>query len=384
MSHSTNTRKILTGATGSIGAHTLYELLNDTSVSKVYCFTRRENALKAVLQSLLDKELHVTAEQASRIVALNTDLEDQTFGLGDNELIPQMLDSVTQIIHAAWPVNFNLPLRQFEEHIRGLHNLIQFSLSVHQPEPAVLMFCSSVSTALASSSPSIHEEPLRLDGAYMGYGRSKLIGEHIVSAARRTGAKTYSLRIGQVSGHSKKGLWNDSEALPLMIRSALTLGALPELQETCSWLPVDKLAATIVELTRSCAAPARPASPVEAEYVDDSIYNVCNSRAFSWSALLASLENNGFRFQTVSFEEWMRLLRESEERGEVEVNPAVKLVGHYEEMYGRDSVLGQKTFLTEKSERDSLTLRNGRLRIIEDGILNCYVRDWTTRWTVSC
>lgn len=348
-------------------------------MGKVYCLTRRDNALKAVLQSLLDKQLLINLEQASKIVALNSDLQRQTFGL-DADLLTQMQESVTQIIHAAWPVNFNLPLRQFEEHLRGLYNLIDFSLAVHQPEPAVLMFCSSVSTALASSSPSIPEEPLRLDGAYMGYGRSKLIGEHIVSAARRTGAKTYSLRIGQVSGHSKKGLWNDSEALPLMIRSALTLGALPELQETCSWLPVDKLAATIVELTRSCAAPARPSSPVDAEYVDDSIYNVCNSREFSWSALLAALARNGFQFKSVPFEEWMGLLKESDGRGEEGVNPAVKLVGHYEEMYGPDSVLGQKTFLTEKSERDSLTLRNGRLRIIEDGILNCYVRDWMARW----
>ncbi|KAJ5179953.1 hypothetical protein N7492_003163 [Penicillium capsulatum] len=381
--NTTRQSAILTGATGSIGAHTLYELLTDDTVGKVFCLTRREQPLKAVLQSLFGKELQITLEQAMKIVALNSDLEDPTFGLGQGDLFHQMQESVTQIIHAAWPVNFNLPLRQFEEHIRGLHNLIQFSLTVHRPEPAVMMFCSSVSTALASQSSSIHEEPLHLDGAYMGYGRSKLIGEHIVSAARRSGAKAYSLRIGQVSGHSKKGLWNDTEALPLMIRSAMTLDALPDLQETCSWLPVDKLASTIVELTRSCAAPTRPSSPIDAEYVDDSIYNVCNSRAFSWSALLSSLARNGFQFKTVPFDEWMRLLRESEARGEEAVNPAVKLVGYYEEMYGPGSVLGHKTFLTDKSERDSVTLRNGRLRIIEDGILNCYVRDWMARWTVS-
>ena len=76
-------------------------------------------------------------------------------------------------------------------------------------------------------------------------------------------------------------------------------------------------------------------------------------------------------------------MRESEERGEEFVNPAVKLLGHYEEMYGQTSSiarLGPKTFVTEKGERDSVTLRNGRLRIVEDGILNCYVRDWMNRW----
>jgi hypothetical protein len=49
-------------------------------------------------------------------------------------------------------------------------------------------------------------------------------------------------------------------------------------------------------------------------------------------------------------------------------------------MYGENSKLGPKRFMTEKAERGSDTLRNGRLGIIEDGIFNCYVRDWMNRW----
>jgi thioester reductase-like protein len=298
-----------------------------------------------------------------------------------------MRKSVTQIIHAAWPVNFNIPLIQFEPHIRGLYNLLQFSLSVQRPEPATVMFCSSISTALASPSTTIQEAPMCLTSAYLGYGQSKSIGEHIVSVARASGAKSFSLRIGQVSGHSKKGLWNDSEALPLLIRSALTLGALPEMDETCSWLPVDKLASTIVELTRTCSA--RDDEPMQGHTsslrltsADDSIYNVCNSRKFSWSTLLQSLTLSGLQFKTVVFDKWLHMLRESEARGEELVNPAVKLIGHYEAMYGGSSGsrLGPKVFSTDKAERDSVTLRNGRLRIVEDGILDCYARDWRFRW----
>ncbi|KAJ5773779.1 hypothetical protein N7457_008675 [Penicillium paradoxum] len=249
---------LLTGATGSIGAHILYELLNDNSISTVYCLTRRESPREAVLRSLAVKELPISPEQQTKIVAFNSSIDQPDFDLAlDEPTIQEMLDSVSLIIHTAWPVNFNLPLSEFEPHIQGLYNLIQFSLSVQRREPAVLMFCSSVSTALGSSSSLIPEGPVTLDSAYMGYGQSKLIGEHIVSNARRSGARAYSLRIGQVSGHSKKGLWNDSEALPLMIRSALTLKALPELSQTCSWLPVDKLASTILELAKTCATPCK-------------------------------------------------------------------------------------------------------------------------------
>ncbi|KAJ5092472.1 hypothetical protein NUU61_007342 [Penicillium alfredii] len=515
---------ILTGATGSIGVHTLFELLNDETISTVFCLTRRASPLEGVLQSLIDRRLSITPAQADKIVALNSPLDQPDLGLPE-EIIHQMQDSVTQIIHTAWPVNFNLPLSQYEPHIRGLYNLIQLSLSVRQPDPAVVMFCSSISTALNHSSNTVLEEPLdsfssALD---MGYGQSKLIGERIVSNARRAGARSYSLRIGQVSGHSKKGLWNDSEAMPLMIRSALTLKALPQLDTTCSWLPVDKLAATILELAKACSVPSdefrcdvsartnghsvAPVNGVQNEVngsthevhgaangihdvpngvngathetngiahevngpsngvnghsngingfsssinwiangfketangingsthetngandvdgtsyglngttngingvnghsdeaapnsttsptTDDTIYNVCNSREFTWSALLSSLQSNGFQFETVPFEEWLQKLRESEARGEEHKNPAIKLIDHYESVHGQKNTSqahesakhAQKTFVTEKAERDSVTLRNDRLRIIEDGILNCYARDWLTRWVVD-
>lgn len=361
--------------------------------------------MEAILRSLFDRELFISPSQAFKIIALNSALEQPNFGL-EASLIDCMQDSVTQIIHAAWPVNFNLPLAQFDPHIHGLHNLIQFSLSVRRLQPATLMFCSSISTALASPSTRISEIPMTLDSAYMGYGQSKLIGEHIISAAHKQGARAYTLRIGQVSGHSKKGLWNDKEAFPLLIRSALTLKTLPTLDQTCSWLPVDKLASTIVELTKTCSSSVTESVLTNDGYTidtmhshmdttvdkseDETIYNICNSREFTWSALLTSLRINGFQFETVPFEKWLQMLRESETRGEEHVNPAVKLIGHYEVTYGGRSgvkgvgsgpCLGPKVFVTEKAERDSVTLRNGRLRIIEDGILNCYARDWLRRWT---
>jgi thioester reductase-like protein len=373
-------------------------LLQDASFSRIYCLTRRKSPFESILRSLADRNLFTTLAQKSRIIALASAIDQPKFGL-DDHTIYCMQETVTHIIHAAWPVNFNLPFSQFFPHIQGVHNLLQLSLSVHRPEPAVMLFCSSVSTALATPSTTISEEPMTLSDAYMGYGRSKLVGEHIVSVARRAGGRCYSLRIGQVSGHSKKGLWNDTEAIPLMIRSALTLKALPDLDQICSWLPVDNLAATIVEIGRACLSSttssaadqgkAQGAGGMDSDtstdrrLVDDSIYNVCNSREFSWSAVLESLSRSGFQFETVPFEKWISMLRESEARGEEHVNPAVKLIGHYEAMYGKDSSLRSKRFHTNRAERDSETLRNGRLRMIEDGILNCYARDWLSRWMTS-
>lgn len=386
--------QILTGATGSIGAHILLTLLEDDRISVIYCLTRRANPMDAILNTLSQKDLQVPTSKVQKIIALNSTLDKPNLGI-DKEIRHKMQQSVTLIIHSAWPVNFNLPLSTFEPHIKGLHNLIQFSLSVHQPTPAALLFCSSVSTVLGSSSREIHEKPPP-DFNYaleMGYGRSKLMGEHIVSNARKSGARAYTLRIGQVSGHSEKGLWNDSEAIPLMIRSAVTLKVLPELDMECSWLPVDVLAKGIVEIAGACEYALRPHSPrssgssgssysmVEDEE-DDTVYNLHNPHTFTWSSLLATLRENGFEFKIVTFQTWLQMLRDSEARGEELANPAVKLTAHYEATYSEASRAYQqeKKFLTGKAERDSVSLREGRLRIIEDGVLGCYARDWLRRW----
>ena len=380
-----NTKSVvLTGATGSMGAHILHKLLNDDSVSAVYCLTRRSRPTEAVLDALAQKGLSVLPHRQGKIIALNSALDQPDLGLHEN-MLNQIKQSASLIIHTAWPVNFNLPLLSFEPHIKGVHNLINLSLSVTLPSPAVMLFCSSISTALGASSRAVDETPINdlTSALEMGYGRSKLIGEHIVSNARQAGARAFTLRIGQVSGHSKRGLWNDSEAIPLMIRSALTLQALPELDTTCSWLPVDKLACSMLEIAKACAVNSlepRERDPVTGQLIADTVYNLTNSRTFSWSDMLGALRGSGFRFETVSFDRWLDLMRDSEARGEEAVNPAVKLVEHYQSMYSEDSPAAPD-FLTEKAERDSVTLRNGRLRIIQDGILGRYAQDWLRRWT---
>ncbi|KAI4250995.1 MAG: hypothetical protein L6R42_008538, partial [Xanthoria sp. 1 TBL-2021] len=239
---------LLTGATGGLGSQLVSQLCFNPSISKIYCLLRGHEPLTRLHSSLQDRKLDL---QTSKITALASDLTLPTLGL-DEAIFSEIQSSITHIIHAAWPVNFQLPLPSFEPHIQGLHNLLQLSLSSPYTSPAKLLFCSSVSTALGAPSPSHIPESVIEDldhASDMGYGRSKLVGEHIVAAAVRTaGAQASILRIGQVVGDGKFGMWNDSEAFPSIVRSALTMGILPELPIKCEWLPVDTLAECVIEL----------------------------------------------------------------------------------------------------------------------------------------
>jgi thioester reductase-like protein len=191
--------------------------------------------MQRILKSLKERGLEIPEAHKAKIIAFAGDLSRPDFGQ-DASTLAQMRNEVSLIIHIAWPVHFNIHLQSFEPHIAGLYNLLQFSLSVHRPQPAQLFFCSSISTAFNTPPPaSIPNAPIE-DFTYassMGYAQSKLVGEHIVRKAARAGARSYVLRIGQVVGDARNGVWNDKEFIPSMIRSALTLKALPTLQEVC-------------------------------------------------------------------------------------------------------------------------------------------------------
>lgn len=277
-------------------------------------------------------------------------------------------------------MNFNLGIRSFEEqHIKGLHNLVQFSLSVSTPAPARFFFCSSIATALGNHpSATISETPISdLKAALpQGYARSKLVSEHIVcNAARDAGALTRILRIGQIVGDGKLSLWNDTEAIPLIIRSALTLKALPALDEAESWLPVDTLAMTILDLA-GISTGAIPASDSNI----DLVYNLENPHTFSWtSTLLPELQRSGLEFSIVPVTDWSQKLRDYEKNGgDPGRNPAIKLIDHFESMYGKKKT-GEVRFEIQTAEKHCPALKEAA-RLVEDGYIRAFVKAWLQKW----
>lgn len=374
---------ILTGATGSMGAHMLAQLVQHSDISRVVCLVRGANPIERVLASLQARGLELDRESAQKITALTADLSQSDLGLGPTAM-SQLQREATLVIHFAWPVNFNIALPSFEPHIAGLHNLLRLAMTArhhHHDGGARLFFASSVSVAEATTNPaakSIPEEPIAdfAQAAPMGYARSKLVGEHVVLAAAKAGARAYVLRVGQVVGDRAHGQWNESEFVPSLIRSALALGVLPDLPgETCSWLPVDALARVVVELDQTLRQDDTENPSV--------VYNLVNPRLFSWAELLESLGRAGLKFRVVSFEEWLRKLRESAERGEQDRNPAVKLIDHFEKRYGGLPPDGETdvgvSFETKTVTRDSAVLRDPP-DIIRDGYVNKFVATWLEQW----
>ena len=186
---------------------------------------------------------------------------------------------------------------------------------------------------------------------------------------------TRTLRIGQIVGDGKMGLWNDTEAVPLIIRSALTLKVLPALDETESWLPVDDAAAAILDLA-GISTGTVPVSDSETNLV----YNLENPHTFSWTdSLLPELHRSGLDFSTVPVADWLQKLRNYEKSGgDTERNPAVKLIDHFERAYGTERA-GNLEFETKLAQKHSPALR-ATPRLIEEGYIRKFVKAWLAKW----
>lgn len=343
------TSVVVTGATGSLGAHIVAKLVKDPSIERVYCFVRArdtDSAIKRTVESLaLRKVYHnLSLTERRKVVAIPADLSQKDLGL-DATTYREVSSNLHAVIHSAWSVNFNLNLSSFEkDNIAGLKNL----LTLCQNGSAAFNFCSSVSAVARhpDTDGPVPEAVPKFEWAQgMGYAQSKSVAETICArAAEQAGIPVRVLRIGQIVADTVHGVWNATEGVPMVIQSAITTGTLPRLQEDPSWLPVDVVAQGVVEISLSDTS--------------SSFTNIANHKSFSWTRdLLPALRDAGLQFEEVEPKEWVRRLRES--NPDPVTNPPIKLVDFFASKYDRDDFGPSKQYATTTARSLSPTLDNG-------------------------
>ncbi|TVY91689.1 Adenylate-forming reductase [Lachnellula willkommii] len=323
---------VVTGATGSLGAHTIAQLAILPHVKLIHCLVRAKSASSArtrVIASLRERQIYHQLPLSARqkIVALPSDFSREDLGLGW-EMYDNIARNIIALIHCAWSVNFNLKLSSFEKDcISGARHLMLLCLSARRLRPATFSFCSSVSAVAATPGGFVSEAvPASLSHAQnMGYAQSKLVTEHLIQrAADQTGMTARTLRVGQIVADTEHGVWNATEAIPLMLQAAETFGAIPALDESPLWLPVDVVAKAVAEISLSAAGAG--------------VMNVVASQPFHWTRdLLPKLHAAGLQFQEPTQREWIRKLRAS--NPDPSQNPPIKLVNFFGSKYDNDNTI---------------------------------------------
>ncbi|KAF6828436.1 nrps-like protein [Colletotrichum plurivorum] len=356
----------VTGATGSLGAHVVAKLAADPTIKTIYCFTRAssdDDAARRVKSSLIQRRVYHTLPASSRrkLVALATDLADPKLGLSETTY-GQVKQDLRTVIHCAWSVNFNMHLSSFEKgNIAGVNHLIALCKAAGKgaSSTATFNFCSSVSTVARATTIPVPESVPDLEWAQgMGYAQSKCVAENLCArASARSGVRARVLRIGQIVADTQHGVWNATEAVPMMLQTAITVGALPRLSETPSWLPVDTVAQAVIDISVSDA--------------DGVFTNVANPKMFSWTGdLLPALRAAGLEFDEVEPREWIRRLRAS--NPDPAANPPIKLVDFFASKYDKDEFAPSKTYVTDTA--CSLSPALAEAPVLDQRLVDNFVR----------
>ena len=336
---------LLTGSTGSLGSYLLGTFISDPEVSKVYCLNRARNGLERQTKSFEDKGLPSNFE---KVEFLHCNMSEEMFGL-DLSTYLTLRESVTQIVHNAWEVNFNLSINSFEPNISGVCQLIRFCLrSAREP---FIFFISSLDAVRGWSNKhtGMVPESTLTDWSVCGdtgYGESKMIAERLLDASKAD-VRSIICRVGQIAGPlAEKGTWNKHEWFPSAIASSMYFGKIPYslgTMDPIDWIPVDSLSLMIKDLVRA-AANKRPVSAgtddglrnlhgLDRNLNSPLVYHLSNPFATSWSRLLPSVLVAAPGLETVSLSEWVDTLRQSISQGDdLHVNPAAKLLSFFENL----------------------------------------------------
>ena len=155
-----------------------------------------------------------------------------------------------------------------------------------------------------------------------------------------------------------------------MIQTAVTLGALPQLDEVShvysflllppciltvdqemTWLPVDYAASIILDVCKPDCAATRASD-------SDLVYHVLNPARFHWTRdMLPALSEAGLQFESLPTDQWMDRLRNSDR--DPKKNPPIKLLDWFESKYGSAASTkpkGPLEYLTKETGKDSVSL----------------------------
>ncbi|PVI03043.1 acetyl-CoA synthetase-like protein [Periconia macrospinosa] len=302
---------LLTGSTGQLGTHILSILIQNKSVDSIICLNRPSSFQDGYARQVQCSELKGApfplSVQDPKVKFIETKTNRLMFGLEPSDF-RSLASSVTHIIHAAWPMDFNRHLPSFTSQfkiIKDLASLPRYRKSLPgQNDFAVrFLFVSSISVIGSHSNAKlgkpIPEESFNsFDNTVgLGYAEAKLVCENLVQKFTEQNLFQGSVvRMGQIAGSKKNGFWNAEEHFPTMIKASMSIGALPELSNSFSWIPVEDAAATVVDILFSKDKTFRQ------------VYHVENPIRQPWGTVL-NIASSKFRLPIKPYKEWLELLR---------------------------------------------------------------------------
>ncbi|KAL9069423.1 MAG: hypothetical protein Q9157_006161 [Trypethelium eluteriae] len=362
---------LITGASGSLGSHLVYHLAQLPEVKKVVCLNRENKAEPNVRQqkAMREKGIRFPEDLKPKLLVLQTDSSKPMLGLSRSEY-EGLLSSVTHLIHNAWPMSAKRPLDGFRSQFQIMHNLtdLAYDIVCRRPECFKLSFQMVSSIGVVGhygrgngkKVTVVPEERVGIDSVLPnGYGNAKWVCERMLDETLHKHPdrfRTMAVRLGQIAGSKTSGYWNPMEHFGFLIKSSQTLNALPDVDGTVYWTPVNDVAGTLSDLVLSDRTP----SP---------IYHIENPIGQPWHEMNATLSAALNIPNLIPFEEWVERVRAAPRRN----NPATTLLDFLDSNYLRMSC-GGLVLDVKKTLEHSKTL--GTVGPVDEEVTRRYIHIW--------
>jgi thioester reductase-like protein len=244
----TESRILLTGATGFLGAYLLRDLLDMTD-AEIWCLVRGTDADSSGRIAANLARYGLNPRTDGRIHAVGGDLTLPGFGLRPS-LYRDLSELIDAIYHVAADVNWVLPYGALRRaNVVGTRELLRLACT-HRSK--AFHFISSLSVCYATGGPAIVGEDddmlPHVDRLPLGYAQSKCVAESLTRQAALRGLPIRIHRPPLIVGDSRSGTSNLDDLVALLIKGCVQMGTAPDLDWTFDAMPVDFVSSAIVRL----------------------------------------------------------------------------------------------------------------------------------------
>ncbi len=294
---------LLTGATGFLGSHVLYELLMTTNI-QVYCLIR-PNAHVSIEKKLYDTmqfyfKDSITTLLKDRVTVIQGDLGHQRLGLSDKDE-HVIINQIDAIIHCGADVRHFGAAEQFNDvNVKGTKYLLELARrkkGIHFHYVSTLGIPEELATNNwgPDEAQGNFNYDYKLDNVYT---QSKLEAENLVRQANKQAIPISIYRVGNLTCHSETGKFQrniDDNAFYRMIKSMLYLGKTPIAHWHVDFTPINYASQALVALA------CQPNS-------NGQVFHLCNPAPLPYLDFIEMIQDLGYQLETVTAQEYTNWL----------------------------------------------------------------------------
>ncbi|MDB9440359.1 amino acid adenylation domain-containing protein, partial [Sphaerospermopsis kisseleviana CS-549] len=243
----------LTGVTGFLGSHLLYELLQQTEEPIIYCLIRATDIEEA--RQKLENQLQLyklwSEVDRKRIIPVVGNLGKKYLGLSTSEF-QQLASQIDVIYHCGAWINVIYPYSVLKPaNVLGTQEIIRLASEI-KVKPLHYISTTSVLSAATPNEAGLILESDLLDQYQVlenGYVQSKWVAEKLVMQARDLGLPVAIYRASRITGSTKTGISNTDDLFCRLVKGCLETRIFPDVQMEDNLTPVDYVSKIIVNLS---------------------------------------------------------------------------------------------------------------------------------------